>query len=239
MRQSKVFQFKQFSVDQSGCAMKINTDGVLLGVLTDANHPQAIIDIGTGTGVIALMLAQRFTNAKIDAVEIDQSAADTAGQNFQNSPFADRLGIYSMGFAEFFDRYPDKKYDLIVSNPPFYINSLKSPEAKRELAKHADQLFFDELLTSASKHLQESGILCMILPVDTAEMVNILAAKHALNIQRKILIQSFSESKPHRVVVGYGLKEELMSVGSFAIYKSIGNYSEEYINLLKPYFIAF
>jgi tRNA1Val (adenine37-N6)-methyltransferase len=238
MRQSKVFQFKQFSADQSGCAMKINTDGVLLGALADADHPQTILDIGTGTGVIALMLAQRFANAKIDAVEIDQSAADTAGQNFQNSPFTDRLGMYPMGFAEFFDQDQDKKYDLIVSNPPFYINSLKSPEAKRELAKHTDKLFFEDLLSSVSNHINESGILCMILPVDTAEMVNALAAKHKLNLQKKVFIYSFSESKPHRVMVAYGFEKTAAVEGKFVIYKSVGNYSEEYINLLRPYFIA-
>lgn len=236
---SGIFKFKQFDVDQSGCAMKINTDGVLLGALANADHPRAILDIGTGTGVIALMLAQRFSSTDIDAVEIDQSAAETAGQNFQNSPYADRLSIFNSGFAEFFDQYPDKKYDLIVSNPPFYINSLKSLEAKTELAKHADSLFFDGLLSFVSKHICESGILSMILPVDTAEMVDRLAAKHKLNLQKTILIQSFSESKPHRVVVVYGLKEAQIIAGKFVIYKSVGSYSEEYINLLRPYFIAF
>jgi len=238
MRQSKVFQFKRFSVDQSGCAMKINTDGVLLGVLTNASNPQNILDIGTGTGVIALMLAQRFNGSKIDAVEIDQSAAETAKRNFLNSSFAGRLTIYPSGFAEFFEQNPDKRYDLIVSNPPFYINSLKSPEAKRELAKHADRLFFEELLLSASKHLQESGILCMILPVDTAEMVNMLSVKHNLNLQKKVFIYSFSDSKPHRVVVAYGFESTADIAEKFVIYESIGKYSEQYINLLKPYFIA-
>ena len=236
---SGIFKFKQFDVDQSDCAMKINTDGVLLGALADADHPQTILDIGTGTGVIALMLAQRFRDAKIDAVEIDQSAAETAGRNFQNSPFADRLALYSSGFAEFFDQYPEKKYDLIVSNPPFYINSLKSPEAKRELAKHADKLFFEELLSSASIHLCEKGIICLILPVDTAEMVNSLAGGHQLNLQKKIFIHSFSESKPHRVVVVYGYEKIAPIEEKFVIYKSVGIYSEEYTNLLKPYFIAF
>ena len=107
--------------------MKINTDGVLLGALVEADHPKSILDIGTGTGVIALMLAQRFANAQIDAVEIDPSAAETARRNFANSPFAERLNLFPVGFGEFFDQYPDKKYDLVVSNPPFYINSLKSP----------------------------------------------------------------------------------------------------------------
>ena len=219
--------------------MKINTDGVLLGAFADADHPQTILDIGTGTGVIALMLAQRFTYAKVDAVEIDRSAAETAGRNFQNSSFADRLTIYPSSFSEFFDQNPDKKYDLIISNPPFYINSLKSLQENKQLAKHADQLFFDGLLSSALKHITESGILCMILPVDTAGMVDVLAAKHKLNLQKKIFIQSFSESNPHRVVIAYGIESTPFNAEKFVIYQSVGNYSEEYINLLRPYFIAF
>src|SRR3569832_358514 len=122
---SGFFHFKQFNVDQTGCAMKINTDGVLLGALADANSPKTILDIGTGTGVIALMLAQRFTRAKIDAVEIDEQATETAVRNFADSPLAERLTVYPFGFVDFFDKYPGRRYDLIVSNPPFYINSLK------------------------------------------------------------------------------------------------------------------
>jgi len=136
-----MFHFKQFSVDQTACAMKINTDGVLLGSLTQANHPQKILDIGTGTGVVALMLAQRFINAQIDAVEIEASAAKTAEANFVNSPFNKRLKIYHSSFQNYFDQYSDKQYALIVSNPPFYINSLQSPGANKSLAKHAGKGF--------------------------------------------------------------------------------------------------
>ncbi len=141
-----MFQFKQFTVDQSGCAMKINTDGVLLGAIADAENPGTILDIGTGTGVIALMLAQRFITAKVDAVEIDSDAAQTAERNFKNSPFADRLTVYALGFESFFDQFPGKKYDLIISNPPFYIDSLKSPGAKKALAKHTDIDFFEKVI---------------------------------------------------------------------------------------------
>ncbi len=126
-----MFQFKQFSVDQTGCAMKINADGVLLGAMADANKPAKILDIGTGTGVIALMLAQRYTDAKIDAIEIDADAAQTAKRNFTASAFADRLSVYASGFESYFEQFPKRKYDLIVSNPPFYIDSLKSPVLKK------------------------------------------------------------------------------------------------------------
>src|SRR6185312_5079329 len=148
-----MFQFKQFSVDQSGCAMKINTDGVLLGAFAGADDPVKILDIGTGTGVIALMLAQKFIDAKIDAVEIDENAAQTAAVNFKNSPFADRLTLYHLGFERYFDQFPERKYDLIVSNPPFYINSLRSPGVKKTLAKHTDNDFFERLIEYVSAHL--------------------------------------------------------------------------------------
>src|SRR5476649_1720171 len=106
-----VFHFKQFDVDQTGCAMKINTDGVLLGAFAEADAPKAVLDIGTGTGVIALMLAQKFPGAKIDAIEIDQAAAGTATRNFQNSPFAERLNITQSSFQKYFEQFSKRKYD--------------------------------------------------------------------------------------------------------------------------------
>src|ERR1700723_2567929 len=126
--------------------MKINTDGVLLGAMAEAYAPKSILDIGTGTGVIALMLAQRYADATIDAVEIDKGAADTAGKNFLKSPFARSLQVFELGFEDYFHHYNDKKYDLIVSNPPFYVSSLKSPGAKKNLAKHTDIDFFEQLV---------------------------------------------------------------------------------------------
>ena len=236
---SGIFKFKQFDVDQSGCAMKINTDGVLLGALADADHPQTIFDIGTGTGVIALMLAQRFSDAKIDAAEIDQSAAETAGRNFQNSPFADRLTLYSTGFAEFFDRYFDRKYDLIISNPPFYINSLKSPEAKRELAKHANRNFFDSLISYASKHLTDKGIMCLILPLDTAAWVKRLVVKDGLLTKETITVHSYQDSEPHREIVVLSSNSDKPTVKKFVIYESPKIYTRQYQETLKDFFTIF
>ena len=136
-----VFHFKEFSVDQADCAMKINTDGVLAGALSENEDPRFILDIGTGTGVIALMLAQRFASAKIDAVEIDQQAAEAAETNFLNSPFAHRLHCYSSSFEDFFSA-STIKYDLIVSNPPFFIGSLQNPDKRKSMARHASHDFF-------------------------------------------------------------------------------------------------
>jgi tRNA1Val (adenine37-N6)-methyltransferase len=234
-----IFRFKQFSVDQSGCAMKINTDGVLLGALAEADQPKTILDIGTGTGVIALMLAQRFTESHIDAVEIDPIAAKTAEGNFKNSPFAERLAAHPIGFEEFFDQHPDKKYDLIVSNPPFFINSLKSPEAKKGLAKHTDEDFFKKLIHTVPVHLSLEGRCWLIIPVTIADFVFYLAAENNLCLQKRVNIKSFDDSAPHRVIACFGFEKVSTEISKLVIYKSKSNYSEEYIKLLQPYFIVF
>jgi tRNA1Val (adenine37-N6)-methyltransferase len=234
-----MFRFKQFSVDQTGCAMKINTDGVLLGALTEADQPQNILDIGTGTGVIALMLAQRYTNAKVDGVEIDHSAAETAGRNFQGSPFADRLTIYQSGFEEFFAKYPDKKYDLIVSNPPFYINSLKSPEAKKGLAKHADHDFFKSLIAHCSSQLTSKGTVQLILPLNTIELVDESASKNGLFLSNRIVVLSYANSLPHREILTLSAEPGKATDHKFVIYESPGIYTEQYRTVLKDFFTIF
>lgn len=236
---SGVFKFKQFQVDQTGCAMKINTDGVLLGALAEAIDPKTILDIGTGTGVIALMLAQRFGAAQIDAVEIDEQAAETARGNFSNSPFAERLTAYSMGFEQFFDENTEKKYDLIVSNPPFYINSLKSPQKNKQVAKHAGDDFFELLIREVSGHLNEAGLFWVILPLDTAEALSNLYLKYGMHPHNLIYVRSFLQSEPHRVIISLSLQKTEIKEDRFLIYQSKDSYSKEYIKLLKPYFIAF
>ncbi len=219
--------------------MKINTDGVLIGALADADNPSSILDIGTGTGVIALMLAQRFTSAKIDAVEIDLSAAETAGKNFVNSAFAGRLAIYKENFEDFLRTNPNKKYDLIISNPPFYINSLKSPKANKELAKHTDKTFFERLVKSIAEHLMPEGAFWMILPVDTMEFMLMLSAGSRLFLQKIIRIRSFPHSETHRVIVSLGFNKVSAEITKLSIYQAENNYSDEYKKLLQPYFIAF
>ncbi|WP_457127572.1 tRNA1(Val) (adenine(37)-N6)-methyltransferase [Mucilaginibacter sp. HD30] len=218
--------------------MKINTDGVLLGALAESN-PSFILDIGTGTGVIALMLAQRFGNAKIDAVEIDESAADTAQRNFQNSPFANWLNIYTLSFKDFFERHPSRQYDLIVSNPPFYINSLLSPTEKKQLAKHTDHLFFEDMLNVVSKLLSAQGSCWLILPLQTAELVKVIAASVGLHLNKVIYVRSFAAKEPHRKIIVLSrvlcnIKEE-----QFVIYESEGVYTQQYKNTLKEFFTIF
>ena len=141
-----VFKFKQFDIDQDGCAMKINTDGVILGAIVNHPSPVHILDIGTGTGVIALMLAQRFNTAHVNAVEIDESAARAASKNCLNSPFSDRTMVDHSSFESF---KSDLKYEMIVSNPPYFVNDLKNPEKRKEIARHTDEDFLNVIEKAA------------------------------------------------------------------------------------------
>ena len=219
--------------------MKINTDGVLLGALAEADQPANILDIGTGTGVIALMLAQRFTEAQIDAVEIDRTAAQTAENNFMGSPFADRLKLHTDSFEHYFSQHPCKQYDLIVSNPPFYINSLESPGAKKSLAKHTDQQFFETLIRAIAKHLTISGRCWLILPLETAQLVKVIALDNGLSLNHAINVLSYPDSEPHREILVFTLTEEKKMDDWFVIYKEPKVYSQQYEEALKPFFTIF
>lgn len=234
-----MFQFKQFTVDQTGCAMKINTDGVLLGAFAQMDGAQTILDIGTGTGVIALMLAQQFNDAQIDAIELDAMAAATAGQNFANSPFKNKPRIYPGSFQQYFETHPDSRYDLIVSNPPFYINSLAASAKQTNLAKHADAYFFDDLIKSIAEHLTASGQCWLILPPDTAQLVKRLASQHSLHLQKTIAIHSFAHTGAHREILILSPLQTKKADERFIIYSDVKVYSDEYRERLRGFFTIF
>ncbi|WP_170122583.1 tRNA1(Val) (adenine(37)-N6)-methyltransferase [Mucilaginibacter oryzae] len=219
--------------------MKINTDGVLLGATATANDPLNILDIGTGTGVIAMMLAQRFPGAHIDAVEIDEQAALTSAENFKNSPFVNRLTCHPLGFEEFFNLYPERKYNLIVSNPPFYINSLQSPGEKLNLAKHAPRGFFASMIDKVAARLTANGALWLILPTDTAGLVKTIARQHYLHLQKIMTIRSFSTDAPHREILSFGMQETPLINDELIIYDGHKIYNPQYRALLKDFLTIF
>ena len=219
--------------------MKVNTDAVLLGALVSAQDPQTILDVGTGTGVIALMLAQRYPQACIDAVEIDGKAASTACRNFANSSFANRLKAYSCSFEAHFERHPDKKYDLIISNPPFFIDSLRPDDPGKELARHTDSLFFERLISGSAVHLNENGLLCLILPVMTAKFIKSIGSVNRLKVRTEILIHSCLSSEPHRSLLMLGFDPVKTEIHKFVIYEQPKVYSDEYNNLLKDFLTIF
>lgn len=236
---ANLFNFKQFCIDQTDCAMKVNTDGVLLAAILDGYAPTKILDVGTGTGLIALMLAQRFPSALIDAVEIDENAARTAKMNFSESPFLNRIRLFHSSIERYLLNY-DGQYDLIVSNPPFFINSLRSEDPVKGMARHTDYSFFENLLKDSANKLSNKGLLYIILPIETSKMIEkIMASIPELKIIAKILIHSFTASKPHRKVLQIGFKISEPLVKNFVIYEKAGIYTSEYRMLLKDFLTIF
>lgn len=234
-----IFQFKQFAINQAECTMKVNTDGVLLGALVHADDPKTALDIGTGTGVIALMLAQRFANAAIDAVEIDEQTCTKSIQNFMHSPFADRVQGYHASFEDFFKQNPEKKYDLIVSNPPFFISALESTNSSKKLARHAPAHFFEQLIQHSTSHLHAEGTLWLILPPDTASKVQSIGLKHLLFVQKHLQIASFQHATPHRTLMAMGFQQKEIVKQTFVIYDHPKKYSQQYQCLLRDFLTIF
>jgi tRNA1Val (adenine37-N6)-methyltransferase len=232
-----IFKFKQFEVNQSGCAMKINTDGVLLGAIAVQQQTGHILDIGTGTGVIAMMMAQRYTTAKVDAVEIDPSAAAAADENFVRSPFADRMKAYPVSFEKFTSAV---EYDLIVSNPPYFVNDLKNPDKRKEIARHAHEDFFEMLMRNASSMLSSKGSLWMILPVKQAEEAAVNAIMYKLHPARIVHIYSDRSKPEFRQIICLDFKgRKPLEEEHVYIYESRGRYTDQYKSLLKDFFLAF
>ncbi len=235
-----VFHFKQFAIDQTGCTMRINTDGVLLGGVASLKKPARIIDIGTGTGVIALMLAQRFPLALVDAVEMDAVAAKKADENFVGSPFAQRILCHAIPLADF---TPTTSYDLMVSNPPYFLHSLKNHDARKRMARHTDIAFFDQLLERSARWLTDVGSLQLVLPIPLAEwIVQRATRQYGMVVQWAMDIRSFPAHPPIRRILAMGRGAcggVLPAEGELVIYEREGVYSQTYRKLLKDFFLAF
>jgi tRNA1Val (adenine37-N6)-methyltransferase len=232
-----VFAFKQFSVKQSDAAMKVGTDSVLLGCLLEANHPGTTLDIGTGTGLLALMMAQRFEKTRVDAVEIDDRAAREATYNAKQSQWSERIHVFCRSFQSLTDH--PKTYDLIVSNPPYYEveHQYVIQTANRSTARHTGALAFEDLLKGIKQLLHEDGSCWMVLPKATYELVSQQAKQ--IGLFTVTAIQLFSKaSKPYnRVIFQLQQKDRTCIVHSFVIYEEDGTYTEEYKIATKPFLL--
>ncbi|RZK47739.1 MAG: methyltransferase domain-containing protein [Pedobacter sp.] len=231
-----VFKFKQFEVDQTGCAMKINTDGVLLAALVESESPKRILDIGTGTGVLALMMAQRFPLAKIEAVEIDESASATAEKNFQFSVFSKQLSVHNTAIQQYTS---NNKFDLIISNPPFFVNDLKNTEEKKGIARHASDQFFDDLIVKVNSILADEGSFWFILPVKQADVLVENAKQLGLYPAKVIELHSDSQKPAFRKIVALSKSIRLTKTAHFYIYESEKIYTQSYRELLKDFFLGY
>ena len=232
------FQFKQFSIEDERCAMKIGTDGCLLGAWTDINKSENILDIGTGSGVVALMLAQR-SNAKIDAVEIDNEAFLQASDNFLKSPWNERLHIFHSSIQEY-TKSCDKKYDLIVSCPPYFLNSMKAPDKQRKLARHTDSLTFEELLSASLRLLKPDGKFCVIIPFDLNKLFCDKALIEGYYVSKATHMIPKEGKEPLRILLQMEREKKSCTCDSITILDKTGkSYTQEYIELTKDFYINF
>ncbi|MFK7900782.1 MAG: tRNA1(Val) (adenine(37)-N6)-methyltransferase [Cyclobacteriaceae bacterium] len=235
---SKPFQFKQFSVLQDQCAMKIGTDGVLLGAWVNPTiQPMSILDVGAGTGLIGLMMAQRFHMADVDALEIDEAAFEQAVANFEASPWNDRLFCYHAAFQEFVEEM-DEAYDLIVSNPPFFPEGQKSPNEQRNVARFSDALPFDYLLKGMSQLLAEDGICALIIPFEQQEEVLNTANEFGLYPLRITHVNGTIEAGIKRSLLELKLIETPSPIiTELVIEKARHIYTDDYISLTKDFYL--
>ncbi len=232
-----IFEFKEFSVNQDKTAMKIGTDAVLLAAWTKVDKPiQSILDIGSGTGVIALQMAQMYAAETIDAVELNPDAYEQTVENFENSPWADRLFCYHAYFQEFVEEIDDT-YDLIISNPPFYTEDYKSTDTNRNQARNTESLSFTELLSGVAKLLDSKGLFSVIIPYKEEKNFIRIAKKNNLfpnkitrvkgtensSIKRSMLLFSFEQSKPIENQLIIEIKRH--------------QYTKEYTDLVKDFYL--
>lgn len=234
---NSIFQFKEFNVAQDRCGMKIGTDGVLLGAWTTIDaEVKSILDIGTGTGLIALQLAQRSDAEVIDAIEIEADAFEQAVENFENSEWADRLFCYHASFQDFVGEI-DEKYDLIVSNPPYYNDTFKDLNEKRALARHTQGLPFGELLSGISKLLSLNGIAAFIIPFKEEKNFLELAEKTKLYPSKISRYSGHVNSELKRSLIELKTHETSLIQESFFLEHARHEYSDYYKNLVKDFYL--
>ncbi len=234
---SQPFKFKEFIVHQDRCAMKIGTDGVLLGAWVSLNNnPKSILDIGAGTGLIALQLAQRNSIANIDAIEIDAAAYEQCTENFENSPWGDRLFCYHASAQEFALEM-DETYDAIVSNPPFYSEDYKTASETRDLARFNDALPFKHLVGCVYNLLSEKGIFALILPRKEEDHFIAMASEVGLFPKRICRVKGNISSEEKRSLIEFSFRSTKVEIINLTIEIERHQYTEAYINLVQNFYL--
>ena len=228
------FAFKQFTVRHDRCAMKVGTDGVLLGAWTDLSHSRRILDIGTGTGLIALMLAQRSMDARITAIDLDSAAVEQAQENIQASPWKDRIEALQQDICTY---HPNGTFDTIVSNPPYFIDSLKCPDGQRSTARHTDTLDADRLIGKVSELLTSDGRFSIILPAEQTEDLIRVAGEKGLHPSRQTWVITRPGLSPKRILMEFRKIPVTLQPDELVIELERHVYSEEYIALTKEFYL--
>jgi tRNA1Val (adenine37-N6)-methyltransferase len=233
------FEFKKFRIKQDRCAMKVSTDAVLLGSWVSASGSETILDIGTGTGIIALMLAQK-SNAHITAIDIDRESTEQASVNVAESIFSERVKVLHSSLQQL-AAGTEQKFKLIVTNPPYFVDSLKSNDDTRKIARHTDTLPFSDLVDCVIKLLHPKGKFCLILPKNEAGQFRELAMGRGLYLSKLLRIRTRLEKETEkRHLMQFEFKQSEFSESTLVIESdSSRNYTQEYKELTKDYYIHF
>lgn len=232
---SQPFKFKQFSIFQDQCAMKVGTDGVLLGVYAQHNNPKNILDIGTGTGLLSLMLAQKYPQAQITGVEIDALAAQQAKSNCCNSAFNKQIQIIHENILLF---EPTQAYDLMISNPPYFINKSNRSitDEQRSKARHDKELPFEALINFTFKNLANDGLFWLILPLQESQIF-LKLAESKLYLNQHISIYPKATKAVNRVIMALGKTPTPYKQQEFIIYNNDNTPTQAYIDLTQAYYL--
>jgi tRNA1Val (adenine37-N6)-methyltransferase len=231
------FQFKKFIIQQNKTAMKVGTDGVLLGSWAKISaKAERILDIGTGTGLIALMMGQRSTAKVVDAVELNEAAYQQAVENFKESNWSERLSCHHSSFQEFSNEM-EGNYDLIVSNPPFYTSTQKTVLEDRGMARHSDYLPFSELLLGVAKLLNKKGSCAFIIPFSEQDNFIVLAEKQGLFPSRITHVKGNNESPIKRSLLQFSFVKNEILKKELVIENSRHIYTKDYIELVKDFYL--
>lgn len=230
------FQFKQFRVEQGSCAMKVTTDACIQGAWTPVLPcVKRVLDVGAGTGLLALMLAQKDAAITIDAIDYDADAAEQAKENVDNSAWSDRINIIEGDVREY---APDSKYDLIITNPPFFSNSLLGDSASKNLARHTLSLSFEELYEAVGRNLKDDGYLSILLPWDEYLLWKTIMTNAGWWETCALYIKHVADAPVKRVVGLFSRKNnEKRNEITLAIKNDAGDYTDEFVALLAPYYL--
>lgn len=231
------FNFKQFTINQSETAMKVGTDSVLLGAWTKHVNPLKILDIGTGTGILSLMMAQKYQNATITAIEIEQKAYNQAKNNIIKSKWNNRIKVIHQDFIDYYHQSKEK-YDIIICNPPYFTKSLKSNNKQRSIARHADLLPFDKLIRGISDLLHPAGIFSLIIPLKEANNLIKIAALQNLHLYNYTDVVPVINTKPIRALLQFGKQIKKIERNNITISsKKRNDYTDEFVKLTKEFYL--
>jgi len=233
----KPFKFKEFTVHQERCAMKIGTDGVLLGAWTSVEHnPYNVLDIGSGTGILSLMIAQRSHADQIEAIEIDDDAFEQCVENFENSPWADRLFCFHASLLEYIEAV-DEKFDLIICNPPFYTEDYKTKDSARDLARFSDAMPLEHIIFAVINFLSEKGKFSIVLPFKDEQKYIEEASLIDLFPNRILRVRGNEKSDIKRSLIEFSYSECPIKISELIIETERHHYTEDYINLTKDFYL--